>query len=229
MSNTLAIVQARMSSARLPGKVLADIEGATMLERVLQRAQSASRLDGVVVATSSDPADDPVEAECRRVGVPCFRGSHDDVLDRFYRAARAHRAEVVVRLTADCPLIDPAVIDLVVQQFDPDRHDYVSNTIERRFPDGLDTEVLSLAALEAAWTEARLTSEREHVTPFIWKQPERFRQHQVLHDRDLSVLRWTVDEPRDLDLVRRVYRAFVRPVFGMEDILGLLAAEPSGS
>lgn len=223
----VAIIQARMSSTRLPGKVLADIEGATMLAHVIARAQRSSTLGGVVLATSSAREDDPIEEECGRLGVACFRGSLDDVLDRYYQAAGSLRAEVVVRLTADCPLLDPAVIDQVVDAFDGARFDYVSNTIDRSFPDGLDTEVFTMEALARAWREARLASEREHVTPYLWKHKDLFRQSQVVQNRDLSALRWTVDEPRDLELVRRVYQQFGHSLFGMNDIMALLARDPA--
>jgi spore coat polysaccharide biosynthesis protein SpsF (cytidylyltransferase family) len=224
---TLAIIQARMTSTRLPGKVLADIWGRPLLEHVCARARRARKLDLVVVATTDRPTDDRVAAFCSSAGIPCFRGNEDDVLDRYCRAARAFPGDAVVRLTADCPLLDPAVIDQVVAAFESGDYDYVSNTLTPTFPDGLDTEVFRREALERAWREARLKSEREHVTPFIWKHTDLFRTHCVRNVEDLSGLRWTVDTPEDLDFVRRLYRHFEpRLDFGMTDILDALARNP---
>ncbi|HVL68439.1 MAG TPA: glycosyltransferase family protein [Vicinamibacterales bacterium] len=225
--STVAIIQARMSSTRLPGKVLAEIAGEPMLALVSRRVRSAKTLDQVVIATSTSSADDAVEAVCRERGIAVFRGSEEDVLDRYRGAAEFADAATVVRVTADCPLIDPQVIDLVVDEFRKGGADYVSNTIQRTYPDGLDTEVMSRAALERAWSEAVLQSEREHVTPYIWKHPELFPQRQVVQAADLSALRWTVDEPRDLELVREVCRRLPADRASMQDILVLLAEEPS--
>lgn len=217
---TVAIIQARMSSTRLPGKIMADLEGRPLLARVVERARAARSLDQVTVATTDCAADDRVAEFCKIEQIPVFRGSEDDVLDRFHQAAEKFHANVVVRLTADCPLLDPAVIDRVVRSFQQGHYDYVSNTLEPTYPDGLDTEVFSAAALEKAWREAKLKSEREHVTPYIWKNPGLFRLLNVKNDTDLSGLRWTVDEPQDLELVRRIYRDLsVKGIFGMGDVL----------
>lgn len=224
---TLAIIQARMTSTRLPGKVMADVAGRPLLDHVIARARQAGAVDRVVVATSKRGSDDTIAEYCGRVDIPCFRGSHDDVLDRYYHAAQHLEAESIVRLTADCPLLDPAVIDKVVHHFRAGGHDYVSNALEPSYPDGLDTEAFRGSALERAWREAKLTSEREHVTAFIWKHPELFRVANVANDRDLSHLRWTVDEPEDLEFVRAVYSHLgPAPTFGMNDILMLLEDRP---
>jgi glutamate-1-semialdehyde aminotransferase/spore coat polysaccharide biosynthesis protein SpsF (cytidylyltransferase family) len=223
---TAAIIQARMASTRLPGKILAEVGGYPMLFHVVRRAQRAKGLDLVVVATSNRTPDDVVERFCEDNGIRCFRGSEDDVLDRYYHAAKQFHADVVVRLTADCPLLDPEIISLVVQMFRAAEHDYVSNVLECTFPDGLDTEVFSWQALERTWREARLKSEREHVTPFMRNHPELFRQLNVRHSQDLSGLRWTVDEPCDLDFVRGIYAHFGSVDFGMTDILDLLQTQP---
>jgi spore coat polysaccharide biosynthesis protein SpsF len=224
---TVAIIQARMTSTRLPGKIMADLAGEPLLFHVVNRAKRARTLDMVAVATTDRPADDAVAQFCAKAGIPCFRGSEEDVLDRYYQAARHFEADVVVRLTADCPLLDPDVIDHVVQVFQSGDYDYVSNTIQPTYPDGLDTEVFRREALEKAWREARLKSEREHVTPFIWKQPALFRIHNVRHELDLSTLRWTVDEPEDMEFVRRVYSyCATEPSFGMADVLALLRERP---
>ncbi len=201
----VAIIQARMGSSRLPGKVLEDVGGASVLARVVHRTRRARMLDAVVVATTSESRDDAVAHECQALGVPAFRGSEDDVLDRFYRAAQAADASTVVRICADCPLIDPRVIDLVVATFFERRADYASNTLERTFPRGLDLEVTSFETLERAWRQATDPPEREHVTPFIYRRPESFRLNSVTSGRDHSHHRWTVDTAEDLAFVRELY------------------------
>lgn len=223
-----AVIQARMGSSRLPGKVMKDIVGHPQLWHVVSRTGAAETLDSVVVATSGSETDDAIVALCEQSDIPVFRGSEDDVLDRYYCAAKWAGAEVVVRITADCPLIDPGVVDKVVSAYLEGGCDYASNTIERTYPDGLDTEVFSFEALEAAWHEAELPSEREHVTPYIWKTPDVFRLRRVTQGEDLSYLRWTVDEPEDLEFVREVYRLLHLPgqTFFMEDVVRLLREHP---
>lgn len=223
---TVAIIQARMQSTRLPGKVLADVAGAPALFRVVERARRAITLDAVVVATSDEPADDAVARFCDAFGIEFFRGSQDDVLARYAQAAKRFRADVVVRLTGDCPLLDPRVIDRVVGTYDPARFDYVTNTLECTYPDGLDVEVMSYDALLTAEREATLSSEREHVTPYVRKHPERFRSANVRHDEDLSHLRWTLDEADDLEFVCAVYAGCGPEPFGMNEVLRLLASRP---
>lgn len=223
---TVALIQARMSSSRLPGKVLRDIAGLPMLLQVVQRAKQANFIKFVAVVTSTHAADDAIEGFCQEHGIPCFRGSLDDVLDRYYQAASHFQAEAVVRLTGDCPLLDPQIIDKVIQTFYQGGFDYVSNALECTYPDGLDTEIFRFAALERAWKEARLKSEREHVTAYIYKHPALFRLGTVKHEEDLSFLRWTVDTSRDLDFVKTVYSSFPNTDFGMDDILKLLKEHP---
>jgi glutamate-1-semialdehyde 2,1-aminomutase/spore coat polysaccharide biosynthesis protein SpsF len=223
----VAIIQARMGSSRLPGKSLADIEKRPMLWHVIERVKRASLVDRVVVATSTAPADDAIERMCRDNGVPCYRGSENDVLDRFYGAARRERAAQVVRITADCPLIDPEVIDRVVRRFQHGDLDYASNAMVRSYPDGLDTEIFSFAALERAWHEARKSSEREHVTPYL--RSEKFRTANVENGSTslYQHYRWTVDEVEDLEFIRAVYQAFrEKGSFGMKDVLELIAENP---
>jgi len=219
----VAIVQARMGSSRLPGKSLAEIEERPMLWHVIQRVKRATLVDQVVVATSIAPADDVIERMCLQNGVRCYRGSESDVLDRFYHAARAEKAKQVVRITADCPLIDPEVIDRVVRRFQRGDLDYASNAMVRTYPDGLDTEICSFSALERAWHEATKASEREHVTPYF--RSGKFRTANVENDVTsvYQRYRWTVDETADLEFVRAVYKAFRgRETFVMKDILELL-------
>ena len=225
-----AIVQARMGSSRLPGKTLMDVAGRPLLGHLVDRARRIPGLERVIVATTERPADRAIIAFAEAEGLPVYAGSEDDVLDRFHQAASRFGVSVVVRVTPDCPLLDPAVAGLVLQRFLDARGtlDYASNTQPPTFPDGQDTEVFSADALARAWRAARLPSEREHVTPYIWKQPDRFRLANVRHAEDHSAQRWTVDEAADLDFVRAVYaRLGTGRLFGMEDVLALLRREPA--
>jgi spore coat polysaccharide biosynthesis protein SpsF (cytidylyltransferase family) len=230
----LAVVQARLGSTRLPGKALAEIAGRPMVAHVISRIGAASGVDEVVLATTSSPADDALADFARSAGIACVRGSVDDVLDRFQSVARAHPADAIVRVTADCPLLDPAVAGRVVAEFlRVPGVDYASNVHPPSYPDGLDTEVFSREALERAWRESSPASsrDREHVTPYIWeRRPEAFRRRNVEHDEDLSALRWTVDDARDLDFVRSVHGALAPDgtrIFGMDEVLALLRARPA--
>ncbi len=225
----LALLQARTGSTRLPGKVLLPILGRPMIERQIERLRRSRRIERFLVATSTHAEDDALAALCGRIGVPCFRGSLDDVLDRFYQAAKAHGAKHILRLTGDCPLADPLEIDRLVDFYFEGRFDYASNCLEPSFPDGLDAEIFSYETLERAWREARLPSEREHVTLYIVTHGEKFRLGSLRAARDLSHLRWTVDEPEDYEFVRRVYETLYpkNPAFGTEDLLALLDAEPA--
>lgn len=202
---TVAIIQARMGSSRLPGKALCDIAGMTMLGRVVTRTLQCKRVDEVMVATTTLPGDDVILEECRHLGATSFRGSVYDVLDRYYRAAVEAQADCVVRITSDCPLVDPRVVDEVVSDLRDSNADYSSNTIERTYPRGLDVEAMRVQILEEAWREAHKAYQREHVTPFIWEQPSRFRLtcHKLAVDHSLD--RWTVDTSEDLALIREIY------------------------
>ncbi|HEV2358014.1 MAG TPA: aminotransferase class III-fold pyridoxal phosphate-dependent enzyme [bacterium] len=226
----IAIVQARLGATRLPGKVLAEIAGRPMLWHVVGRVRMAPSIHEVIVATSTSPADDAIAEYCRRNGIPCERGSEEDVLDRFYQVARRHAAAAVVRVTADCPLIDPGVIERVVQTYLRGGYDYVTNTLRYTYPDGQDTEVFSAAALEAAWREASSPADREHVTAYL-RTSGGFRLKNVEHDVDLSDrnVRLTVDEPADLEFVRAVYaRLSSAPApITLADVLALLEREAS--
>lgn len=224
--SAVAIIQARVGSSRLPGKVLEPLAGRPMLRRVVDRVGRARRVARVAVATSRAPADDALEALCRTGGIPCYRGSEEDVLSRYAEAARAFGADPIVRITADCPLIDPAIVDRVLEAYAAGAVDYVSNIDPPSYPDGLDVEVFSADALERANAEARLRSEREHVTLYIRNHPQLFRKRNVLGERDLSALRWTVDEPADLEVARAIYQRLGEEPFGMEDVLRLLQKEP---
>lgn len=230
----LVVVQARMGSSRLPGKVLLPLAGAPMLQRQLERIRAARTSFDLVVATTTADADQPIRDLCDRLGISCFSGHPTDLLDRHYQAARLTGAEAVVKIPSDCPLIDPAIIDRVLRRFleAPEPLDYASNLHRATYPDGNDVEIMSMAALRAAWSEARLPHEREHTTPFIWDRPERFRIANVGSDAglDLSMtLRLTVDYPADYALVSAIFEALWREdrVFGLDEILNLLARRPS--
>lgn len=228
----VTVVQARATSTRLPGKVLAPVLGRPVLARQLERVLAADTVGTVVVATTHDPEDVAVADVAEAAGVPVVRGSRDDVLDRHRVAAEAHDADVVVKIPSDCPLIDPDVIDRVIGTFlaDPERWDYLSNLHPPSWPDGQDTEVVARSALEAAAAEATRPFEREHTTPFIWERPDRFAIGNVRWDRDddLSMShRWTLDYPEDLAFVRAVYAELgPGPDWGVDDVLDLLARRP---
>jgi spore coat polysaccharide biosynthesis protein SpsF len=223
----VAIIQARTGSTRLPGKVLKDLEGKTMLARVVERVRRATLINELLVATTDRPADDAVVEECRRHSVKVARGDQDDVLDRYFRAAQLAKAEIVVRITSDCPLIDPEIIDKTISAFQEARADYASNALQRTYPRGLDTEVLSFSALSRAWQEARQRYEREHVTPYIYEHPDKFKILPVTGETDHSNHRWTVDTPEDLEFVRAVYsRLKTDTTLSWRDVLSLLDREP---
>ena len=223
----IAIIQARTGSTRLPGKVLHDLGGDTMLARVVRRTERATSLDDVLVATTTSSSDDPVVSECRRLRVPWFRGSEEDVLDRYFAAAETIRADIVVRVTSDCPLIDPGLIDRVVETFMSKRPDYASNFLERTYPRGLDNEVMYFEGLARAWCEAERAYQRVHVTPYFYENPDLFRLLAVKNDRDLSQGRWTVDTPDDMRFARAVYERFGGDDrFNWQDVLQLIEMEP---
>jgi spore coat polysaccharide biosynthesis protein SpsF len=223
----VVLVQARMGSERLPGKVLADLGGRSMLARVVRRAGRASRVDTIVVATTEQPGDDAIVAECERLGVAVFRGDEDDVLDRYHGAAAAHDAGVVIRVTADCPFIAPEVIDLVLAAREAAGADYASNTLARTYPRGLDAEVMTSEALARAWREARGVHQRAHVTPYLYENPALFRLASVENARDLSGLRWTVDTAEDLALARALYeRVGNDDEVAWERLVEVVEAEP---
>jgi spore coat polysaccharide biosynthesis protein SpsF len=270
MSSTIAIIQARMSSSRLPGKVLLDIAGKPMLAHVVERTRRSRSVSQVVVATTREPADDAIAAFCAQQGYLSRRGSLHDVLDRFYQTALAYQVETVVRITADCPLIDPGLIDLTVSQFmgfpswevaedarssngatEP-RYDFAANRLPppwgRTYPIGLDTEVCTFQALERAWKEAASPYQREHVMPYLYEDspvidsrtgqvidgPRQvfadrhpFQVLLVNHDENLGQLRWTVDTPSDLALVRSIFASFPgRDDISWQEVLALVRSSP---
>jgi spore coat polysaccharide biosynthesis protein SpsF len=231
---TLAFVQARVGSTRLPGKVLEPLGGRPALLRIVERLSRVVSLDDVAVLTSNASGDDALAALCADTGVRCVRGDEHDVLDRFRRAAEQLSPELIVRVTADCPLVDPEVVadllDLYAQRPGIAYASVATGAVRsraglRRFPDGLDAEVFSPTALEQAWREATDPFEREHVTPFLWRRPERFPAVMLECDVDHGGERWTVDYPADLELLSIVYERLHEP-FGWRDVLALLDREP---
>jgi spore coat polysaccharide biosynthesis protein SpsF len=223
----VGIVQARMGSSRLCGKVLEDLAGRSMLSRVVSRLRNSQLIDSLLVATTTLAKDDAIVEECQQTGVSSYRGDEHDVLDRYFRAAVFSEADVVVRITSDCPLIDSEVTDTVIRAFLRQQPDYASNTLVRTYPRGLDTEVISREALTRAWREARQPYEREHVTPYIIEHPDQFELLSVPGVEDHSAHRWTVDTPEDLAFVRAVYSRFPsEEVFSWQEALKLLEREP---
>ncbi len=226
--NILAMVQARVSSSRLPGKVLMPILGTPMLLQQIKRLKASQLIDHLVVVTSTDVSDDPLVELMENADIAYFRGSLDNVLDRFYQAALLYRPKHVVRVTGDCPVIDPFIVDDVIGVHLKDGNDYTTNALVPSFPDGLDVEIMTFDALHKAWEKSRLPSEKEHVTYFIQKHPDLFLLKNVVSKKDLSFLRWTVDEPEDFDLISEFYKELysAKPDFSMTDILGLLESRP---
>jgi len=226
--NIVAIIQARSSSSRLPGKVLMPILGKAMILRQLERIQLAQNISSLIVATSIESSDDELVAVLEKEGIGCYRGSLDDVLDRYYEAAKLNLAEHIIRLTGDCPLIDPDIIDQVISTHLRDGNDYTSNTLAPTFPDGLDVEVIKFETLQDTCQQAGLPSEREHVTPYILKHPEMYKLGNVSNCKDLSALRWTVDEPEDFELIATIYNKLypLNPQFAIADILEFLENNP---
>jgi len=224
----LAILQVRYSSTRLPGKALKHILGKPLLALQIERVQRSSQIDSLVVATSVDPADDAIQQLCDNLDISCFRGSLENVLDRFYQVAILYKPNHIVRLTGDCSLIDPEVVDQCIAFYLQGDFDYASNTIEPSFPDGLDVEIFKFSALEKAWQNAKYPSEKEHVTSFIYKNPSQFNIGNYKTKQDLSGLRWTVDEPEDFQLVTQIYEHLYpsNPEFTTQDVLQLLEERP---
>lgn len=224
---TVAIIQARMSSTRLPGKVLMTIAKKPMLSFVVDRLLKAKSIDEVVVATSRDQSDDKIVKFCQREKILYFRGDLENVLDRYFNCAREHKAQIVVRVTSDCPLIDPQVIDEGLKKFQAVRADYLSNTLERTFPRGFDFEVLSFEALSEACRSATTPEEKEHVTPFIWKNVKKqFFIEQLTQKNNQSQYRLTVDTPEDFLLLKILIEKYNAHNLGHQKISQILSQHP---
>jgi spore coat polysaccharide biosynthesis protein SpsF len=231
--STIIIVQARMTSTRLPGKVLKEVLGKSLLEYQIERLRQSRRADNIVIATTTNSTDEPIVQFCRRADVDLFRGSEEDVLARYRGAAAVYNASVIVRVTSDCPLIDPEIIDRAINRFTSlyNNVDYVSNTLLRTYPRGLDVEVFSRDILEEAFTKAADRAEREHVTPYIYYRPEKFRLANLAQDTDMSWHRWTVDTQEDFELIRMMLESLypVNPRFRLADCMALIDRHPEWS
>lgn len=222
----VAIVQARMGSTRFPNKVMRPIVGVPMIQLLLERLSRARRVDQIVLATSLDARNQPLIEHAQKLGYVAYAGSENDVLDRYYQAAAQQTPDVVVRITGDCPLIDPELVDAVIENFQQGGADYVSNTLHPTYPDGLDVEVFSFTSLDRAWRETQRPYDREHVTPYI-KQSERFQVRNIANAEDYSGERWTVDEPEDFDVVEKIFEHFEpRHDFGWLEVLALQREHP---
>ena len=228
--NIVAVIQARMNSERLPGKVLMEISGNPMLWHIVQRLRYSKFINRIIVATGTSKKDDAIANFCEKYGIDFYRGSEEDVLDRYYQAAKIYRADPVVRVCADNPLTDPELVDEIIGCFlrNRERFDGASTTVKRTFPRGVNAEVLSFAAQEKAWKQARNGYHRELVTLYIYEHPELFNIYNVTGRRNLSHLRWTVDEIEDLEFVRQIYRRLYHRgnIFSWKEILRILEREP---
>ena len=226
----VAIIQARMGSTRLPGKVMKEILGKPVILWDMDRVSYSKLIDEIVVAIPYRKENDVIVDTIKEYNdkIIITRGSEDDVLDRYYQAAVKTNADVVVRVTSDCPLIDPIVIDNVIEHFLDNNCDYCSNSLTRTYPRGLDTEVFSFKALEKAWNKAKKDYEREHVTPYIIENPDKFKLFNVANDIDLSHLRWTLDTKEDIEFINAVYKRIYpkKQLFLMDDVLELMDKEP---
>lgn len=225
--NVVAIIQARMGSSRLPGKVLQDLAGQPMLARVFNRASRANALNLVTIATSTSPQDDEIEAFCHAHEWPVFRGNETDVLDRYYQAAQHFQADIIVRITADCPLIEPDIINSLIEPICNQPLDYVNNRLPPiSFPRGMEMDVMTYETLTSVWKNDTNPKWREHVTPYIYNHPKQYRIHTVRNTQNHSHLRWTVDAPEDLIFAQKIYKHFQTDTFVYQDILDLLDTHP---
>lgn len=227
----ICIIQARVGSTRLPGKVMKKVCNKTVLEHVIDRLKRIKNINEIVIATTTLEKDKVIVEESKRLGITYFRGSEEDVLSRYYYAAKENEADIVVRITSDCPLIDSEISEKIIRFYldNMDKFDYVSNTIERTYPRGLDTEVFSFTALEKAFNEAENERDREHVTPYIWDNPEIFRIFSYINSENYSNLRWTLDTEDDFKLIKSIYRYLYNKnnnSFYMNEILNLYNIHP---
>ena len=227
----VAIIQARMTSSRLPKKVMKIIAGKPMLGHVINRVTSSQIVDEVLIATTTDETDDEIEKFCKLHNYSCFRGHPFDVLDRYYQAAKRCKADVIVRITGDCPLMDSSLIDTLLEDFIDSKVDFAANRLpppwKRTYPIGLDIEIVRFQALEKAWKEANSQFEREHVMPYLYDLPGRFKILLKHHDPDYGIKRWTVDTPQDLEFVKRIFDHFSpRLDFSWKEVIQFLEANP---
>lgn len=231
MTRVVTVVQARFGSSRLPGKIFLPVLGAPLLVRMIERVRSARLVGDVVVATTTADSDDEVERLCAQQGIACFRGHATDLLDRHYQCAKERGADVVLKIPSDCPLIDPTIIDRVIGEFHAGKVDFASNLHPATYPDGNDVEVMTFAALERAWREARKDFEREHTTPYLWERPELFRMVNVAWETGLDYSmshRLTIDYAEDYQAIRRIFAELypASPMFTLTQIVDLLERKP---
>jgi spore coat polysaccharide biosynthesis protein SpsF (cytidylyltransferase family) len=222
---TIAIIQARMGSIRLPGKMMILLAGRPIIFHVVNRVKKSKLVDQAVLATSDEKNNEVLIEEVKKYGIDSFVGDENDVLDRFYQCAKKFNADIIVRITGDCPLIDPKIIDKVIEIFQNNQVDYASNVHPPTFPDGFDVEVFSFGVLEKAWQKAKLKSEREHVTPYIWKNKE-FIKKNLKNDKDFSHLRLTIDEKEDLDFLNLLFEKLNTDNYEMSDVIQIIKENP---
>ncbi len=228
MKKIAIIIQARMGSSRLPGKVLKTIDGIPMLGLQINRLKHSKYSPEIIIATSTLKQDKPILKLAEELTIKSYAGSHEDVLDRYYQAALRYNIDIIARITADSPLIDPEIFDKMLEVFLENNFDYISNVRPATFPDGLDIEIFSLETLERTWKEARKSSEREHVTGYIGTNLNLFKTFNFENEKDYSEMRWTVDEPEDFEFIKEVYKNLYhkKEIFLMKDILELLKEKP---
>ncbi len=225
--STKAIIQARMGSTRLPGKIMMKLNGISILESLLKQISNCTKLDGVILATTVNKEDDAIETFANDNSIDFFRGNSSDVLDRFYQCSKKFSVDNIVRITSDCPLLDPQLVDKVISLFLTKKYDYTNNFVERTFPFGTEVEVFSFDSLEKAWKNAKLISQREHVTPYIYDNPTLFSLGYVKHSVDISNLHFAVDRIEDLKFVRMIYQKIKKNPILLNDILEILDKNPT--
>lgn len=225
-----AIIQARMTSTRLPGKVLKEVLDKPLLEYQIERVRKSKLINEVIIATTTNSTENPIIEFCDRLNINYYRGSEENVLERYYNAALKYNADIIVRLTSDCPVIDPFEIDKAINYYleNQNSFDYVSNTLIRTYPRGMDTEVFPFTILEKTYNEAKQQHEKEHVTPYIYSNPDKFRLGFVSYHKDISKYRWTVDTEEDFTLISKIIEAlYLRDSdFSMDDIVSIIENNP---
>lgn len=222
-----AIIQARMGSTRLPGKIMKKLNGISLLECQLNQLQNSKLLDKIIIATTTNPEDNIIEEFGHSKNIQCFRGSSLDVLDRYFQCAKKFNLKHIARITSDCPLIDPTIVDQTIEIYNNETYDYVNNFYKRSFPSGTEVEIISFNTLEKTWKEAKKPSEREHVTPYIYNNPMKFKIGSLEYETNISNLHWAVDRIEDFKLVKTLYQKINKKPILLADILNLIKKEPS--
>jgi len=222
-----AIIQVRMGSTRLPGKVMKKLNGISLLECQLNQLQYCRLLDQIIIATTTNPEDNIIEKFAHSKDIQCFRGSSLDVLDRYFQCAKKFNLKHIARITSDCPLIDPTIVDQTIEIYNKETYDYVNNFYKRSFPSGTEVEIISFNTLEKTWKEAKKPSEREHVTPYIYNNPMKFKIGKLEYKKNISNLHWAVDRIEDLKLVKTLYQKINKKPILLDDILNLIKKDPS--